>query len=250
MMKNLGEIDPVFANALRRELIEHVNARKRRRWLAPWLASVSAVVIVAGGGVATAAVLGLPGAPTLMPASEKVSVTGTGTATAELGSAPVDANYVTVRFECLTPGDFEISGVRVSCHEADVAQQSVFDIPSNYVREDQLEVLAGPGSSWQLTATYVVKSPTEWGRNIHGETFGVINDAGSPDLIAVEATNGKQGYVRAVDLNQANGDPTALNFTSPDDALRWQQEVAGTIVTLPVVESDGETRIGEFVIQR
>lgn len=250
MMKNPVEIDPLFASALRSELIEFVSAHKRRRRLTPWLASVSAIAVFAGGGVAAAAVLGLPGAPRLTPVAESVTMSGTGAGTVDLGEAPADANHVHVGFECLTAGDFQIAGMQISCADADVPQQSTFDIPTNAVEAHQLEVTANPGDAWQLSATYVARSFTEWGRNVHGQTFGVITDEGSPDLIAVEATNGQQGYVRADELGQASGDPAASHFASPDDALRWQQEVAGTTATLPVFESDGETRIGEFLIRR
>ncbi|MDM8084621.1 hypothetical protein QUV83_07600 [Cellulomonas cellasea] len=44
-----------------------------------------------------------------------------------------------------------------------------------------------------------------------------------PDLIQAEATNGRVGYVRKAELDEANGSTAAESFTSPEDVLRWQE---------------------------
>lgn len=62
----------------------------------------------------------------------------------------------------------------------------------------------------------------------------------------MEATNGLEGYVYRDELDEATG----INMSSPEEALKWQRQTAGTTVDLPVYESDGSTLIGEFVIQR
>jgi len=75
------------------------------------------------------------------------------------------------------------------------------------------------------------------------------NPNGIPDLIAVVATNGLQGYVHRAELEEADGTAAAREFTSPEDAIRWQEERAGKTFTVPVYEADGTTQIGEFVIE-
>lgn len=50
--------------------------------------------------------------------------------------------------------------------------------------------------------------------NAKGETYGVENIHGSPDLIRVFATNGTVGYAYVADMNIAWGEPT-----SPEHAL-------------------------------
>ena len=85
---------------------------------------------------------------------------------------------------------------------------------------------------------------TEWGVNAKGETFGVETVNGSPDLLAVIATNGKTGYAYVAGMNSAWGPQP----TSPEHALQMQEERAGQTVSVPVYESDGETVIGEFVM--
>ena len=73
-------------------------------------------------------------------------------------------------------------------------------------------------------------------RVAHGQTYGVANDNGTPDLIAAIATNGKSGYVYARDLEQPA--PTTLQFGTPPGQTR----------TIPVYTSDGHTEIGQFLI--
>ena len=60
-----------------------------------------------------------------------------------------------------------------------------------------------------------------------------------PDLVAAVATNGREGYVYAKDLES----PTP---SSPVEAARWQEEHTGDVDSIPVYLADGETVIGEF----
>jgi hypothetical protein len=54
--------------------------------------------------------------------------------------------------------------------------------------------------------------------------------------------------VYAEELNEANGSTASESFTSPADALAWQETRKGKTYSVPVYESDGTTTIGEFVI--
>lgn len=106
-----------------------------------------------------------------------------------------------------------------------------------------------PASSWTIAATYVRERTTEWAVNANGETYGALNDCGEPDLIAVIATNRNEGFVHAEELAQADSSEQAATFTSPEQALTWQESMVGKTVSVPVYENDGETRIGDFTIQ-
>lgn len=83
-------------------------------------------------------------------------------------------------------------------------------------------------------------------RNASGLTFGSAADANSParepDLIRAKGTNGKTGYVLKEELDVANGS----SFTSPEEALAWQESIEGKRIVVPVYAVDGETVIGEF----
>lgn len=98
-----------------------------------------------------------------------------------------------------------------------------------------------------VTVQYVAHLPTVLATNDRGQTYGTTGSAeGEPDLIAVEATNGELGYVYREELDEATGETAARDFTSPQDALEWQEENRGKTHTLPVYLSDGTTQIGEF----
>ncbi|WP_324654030.1 hypothetical protein [Georgenia sp. H159] len=100
------------------------------------------------------------------------------------------------------------------------------------------------------TVQFVAHVPTLLGTNGRGETFGTTGSPeGEPDLIAVEATNGKFGYVYREELDEATGETAARDFTSPEDALEWQERNRGRTHTLPVYLADGTTQIGEFRLE-
>lgn len=86
--------------------------------------------------------------------------------------------------------------------------------------------------------------------NDAGQTYGsdlrVESFEDTPDLVAVVATNGREGYVLREDLYE---EPPA----SPEEALalneaKRESAVDGVVRTIPVVESDGVTHVGEFEI--
>lgn len=109
--------------------------------------------------------------------------------------------------------------------------------------------LASHGASAVATLQYLTHVPTALGVNANGDTYGATGSTqGEPDLIAVIATNGQEGYVYRTDLEEADGTAAANGFTSPADALAWQEENAGNVHLIPVYESDGTTTIGEFQV--
>src|SRR5690606_14115463 len=96
--------------------------------------------------------------------------------------------------------------------------------------QDSVEIRATDGARWRVTTSYVSTEVTEWGVNAKGETFGVHNENGEPDLIRVIATNGQIGYAYVAEMNAADGPEP----TSPEHALKMQEERAGAMVSVPV----------------
>lgn len=84
------------------------------------------------------------------------------------------------------------------------------------------------------------RTESQWPVNSHGQTYGPSTDAGDPDLILAQATNGQAGYVRSQDLEPPE-------FGSPSEAHAYSAAQTGA-VAVPVYESDGITVIGEFLI--
>jgi hypothetical protein len=242
------KMDDRFAAGLRAALVEHVQAsptRRRRRWRVTLTAGV--VVLVTGGGVAAAAatgVLPLPGSDVSHPLAAPVTATGTGTQTVHLGAPPAGAASIDIKLTCLTAGTFRTAdGASMRCDAADAASRQTMGwrLPVQ-PGQGSTTIHAGAGERWRLVATYSAVTTTSWGVNADGLTFGVANDEGTPDLVAVIATNGKTGYVYAKDLNE----PAPAN---PSQALQWQNSPLVTI-HLPVYEPDGKTQIGVFDVRR
>jgi hypothetical protein len=253
---NQRELAPSFSAGLRAALINHIDTemappalRRRALWIG--LAIAGGIGLLGGAGVATAAILTQPGGTQVAALTSPVTATHTGTATVELGHAPRGATNIRISLVCLSAGTFTFpDGARVTCSDSDATEPvrlrtSGYSIPVT-ANQHSVTITTGPDATWTLTATYASEHITSWATNPHGDTYGVINTDGTPDLIAVVATNRKEGYVFATDLAHADG--SDQNFTSPEQALKWQRERQGKTMSIPVYLADGTTRIGTFEI--
>jgi hypothetical protein len=95
-------------------------------------------------------------------------------------------------------------------------------------------------------ATASEPAPTNWPKNASGQTYGsglrATSPADEPDLICVEATNGRLGYSLRADLE--GPEPR-----TPEEALRLQAAQGGRPREIPVYLADGHTGIGVFLIE-
>jgi len=258
-------MDPTFADGLRELLVRRVEEAPRRRRLGRWRWGVGLVLAAGllGGGTALAAGLGvLPGADEHVELSAPVAVTEVGTATIDLGPRPKGASQVQLTLNPLDAGTYALgrggASVTVPPSQAAAARSSDPSVPSAvttaYLELFQLDesgtsftiTTSSPTLRWTAVLIWVSKHTTEWATNASGQTYGVLNDKGAPDLIAVTATNGRDGYVFRKDLDDADGTTASRSFTSPQDALDWQKAHQGKHVYIPVYESDGTTKIGVF----
>ncbi len=243
------EMDPVFAVALRDVLVRRaaiaVPARRRRRRL--WIGGALGVVLVGGAGVAAAELRGLPGSELVEPLAESITVNGVGPLDVDLGPAPEGATAVTFELTCRSAGSFTYGphGGSSTCPGSDLGGTSSVtsgEIPLADLDGTVFALRASPEARWTLTLTYVHTERTPLAVNARGETYGVVGDGSEPDLIAAIATNGRWGYVRRSELDEAAG----ANPSTPAEALAWQDAHAGETFFIPVYESDGETVIGSF----
>jgi hypothetical protein len=109
--------------------------------------------------------------------------------------------------------------------------------------EHSITVTTSAQAKWRLQAAYVKEVVTPWRTNALGETYGVANAHGFPDLVAVVFDDGRRaGYAKWKDLNCMDGLPS-----SPAQALAQQKQMDGTNVAIPVYNSDGTTEIGVFI---
>ncbi|XAS72752.1 peptidase M56 family protein [Micrococcaceae bacterium Sec5.1] len=247
-MKQL-HVDDHFSDALRAELVSQVKketlSAKRRRtrvWLGTGALAGAGLL---GIGAAAAGLFFIPGSEKVTPLASPVTTTYAGTATVELGTPPEGTTGIQIELRCLTPGRFEFpDGASSSCSDVDAASDRVGW--SGYTialtpGQDSITIKADPEARWQLTAEYVKQERTPLGINAKGETYGVESqENGSPDLIAVMATNGQSGYAYASDLYDG---PMP---SSPEDAIK-NFNTARPPREIPVFQSDGETQIGVFM---
>ncbi len=247
------EMDPVFASALREALIANVERtpRLRRRWRWRLGIGVCAGSVFVGGGVALAAgVFSPPGAPLDTQLGNIIVVTRTGSATIDIGPAPATATNVSLTLTCLSVGTFDFpDGSSMTCSPplstAAGSGQSTEVIPLQ-PGQHMVTIDTSANASWTLQAMYVNRVTTSWGTNASGQTYGVTNQNGTPDLVAVSIDQGKvQGYVKASDINCASGNYVVH---SPAQALAWDAASKNRNISIPVYESDGRTVIGVFVI--
>lgn len=233
-------MDPVFRDALRSQLVRQVNGDRRSWFRRPWLVSGPlALAAVAGGGVAVATdLIALPGTDRVRALAPAVDAVRTGTVSIELGPRPVGSTHVEVALTCQTPGTFTFAdGAGMTCDRA--GSKTIYTLALQ-PGQTRTTIRASSDARWSITTTFVQRQPTDWATNAAGETYGVVKGQDEPDLIAVIATNGQQGYARADSLR------TAVPV-DPADAVRSQTERQSSR-TVPVYEPDGRTVIGEFRI--
>lgn len=280
---NTPTFTPERSDAWREAIVKHVSVEAEalsRRPNRAVIATVSTGVgfLVLGGGLTAAAAAGLldwpfsvnaplPGGEivTMLPPEAVgrddgdlpaegllVDQTGAGSAQVTLPSPPSEATHVSVQITCLSAGTISfgthpLNSPEIICEQGDDPASTWYDFPVN--GQDSIFLTSAADVRWRIAAVYVAREATDWGVNAKGETFGVANENGTPDLIAVLTTEGRPGYVYTAELAEIDGTAAAKEFTSPADALRWQEEQRGKRLSVPVYLSDGETVIGEFVLQ-
>jgi hypothetical protein len=228
------------AAALRAELVEHVSTTatgKRFRWRRRYPLFALIAAAVAGGGIALATQLGnhQPGSDQITNLSAPIVVKAEGSKTIDLGKPPAGANRVDYQFRCLSAGTFVFpDGASETCTAGENSAMTyrLFLAPG----EHTVRVSVTPARArWQLRIGYVHVVETAWGINAKGQTYGVQNSRGMPDLIAVIATNGQIGY--SYSLQVIGPLPT-----SPAQAANWHPLPR----LIPVYQADGVTIIGQY----
>ncbi|XAS67495.1 peptidase M56 family protein [Micrococcaceae bacterium Sec5.7] len=253
---NQLRVDNLFSDALRAELITRVEkasptrARKRTRLWAG-TAVLAGIGVLGGVGAAADGLFVTPGSTQVTPLASPVTESHTGTATVQLGPPPEKTTGIEIQLNCLTPGRFEFgNGANSICSPKDVGTPqdwTGYTIPL-MPGEESITITTSPDARWKITAQYVNTETTQWATNADGDTYGAQNENGSPDMVAVIATNGTRGYVHRTELEDADGTAAIKTFKSPAEALAWQEARLGKDFAIPVYDVTGKTVVGEFVI--
>nr|WP_216863708.1 peptidase M56 family protein [Arthrobacter sp. 68b]AKG47363.1 hypothetical protein [Arthrobacter sp. 68b] len=254
---NQLHVDDTFSQALRAELVaqvERTSPVRRKKRTRVWLGAgiLAGAGILGGVGATAAGLFVVPGSPQVSPLSTPVTeTTYQGSATVELGDPPAGTTGIQMDFTCLTPGYFQYQdGSGGRCSAEDVGTPGAW---SGYLvqlapGQHSVTFRTEPENKWKLTAKYVNVEITDWATNTDGDTYGAENENGTPDMVAVIASNGTPGYVYRTELEEANGTAASRTFKSPEEALAWQEARQGKSFSVPVYDATGKTVVGEFVI--
>jgi hypothetical protein len=235
------------------ELFDQLRERPRhplRRRVLLGIGGFTVAGLLVGGGGAIAGVWHLPGEPTDAVLTEWVSADGTGSAVLDLGRAPEGSTWLSVRFTCLSAGEFSVdlggdTSMGTTCSAADVPLSSS-DSPTFALESDdpELSVGASEGAAWKLDYRFVDRQYIPWKVNANGETYGVPNENGIPDLEAVTDFEGHIAYIRSSEQRDLIAD-------LPDNATQaevdqYNREHADDVISIPAYESDGVTVVGTW----
>jgi len=210
------EMDTGFARGVRAELTaigtKNSQLQRHQRRARAVATSVGAVVMVGALTGAALVISNLPGTTTVVPLGNEVTATHTGTASIDLGPAPANATVAVVDLTCVsgqgwvslltvpTKGDEGPSGAGVDCAVNAGRTIRIEDSLLPAAGTTSITVTADAGTTWSATAQYGTSSTSEWGVNANGQTYGVPNVDGVPDLTPARASNGEWGYVFSDDL--------------------------------------------------
>jgi len=223
-------MDPVFAAAVERELATlgagTSRLERRQRRIRVLTLSFGAVALVGAITGAAAVVSRLPGETTTAPLSNPVSVTHIGTGTIDLGPAPAHASAVILHIQCLSTGTINFltqpqaglpapTSVTMDCtgtkpNSTSSNSTTAKDGLLPQAGSTSITITATPGTKWTATARYASQATGAWKVNAHGQTYGVVNKKGEPDLQPAQATNGKQGYIYTKDIFNPDRQPPTV----------------------------------------
>ena len=267
-------LDTKFAAQVRAQLVDTAAGssalakRTHRTRVGIGLAAGAAAAVLLTAG-AVVVVNSIPGNHAITILGPVVTGQYTGTAIVELGDRPDGANAVKATITCTSEGTISIDNGSMTCD--DDASSVYFDDDAStvYFASDgvllspignktylqdlllpdgatSFTVTADPGMTWTITARYVHTVTTDWAVNANGQTYGVPNEKGIPDLYAVGDLEGNVAFVYSADEWVIPTDFPADPTQEEIDA--WNELHAHDVTRIPAYESDGVTVVGEWVI--
>ncbi len=235
------EMDPQLASAVRAELLaigtKHSRLQRQQRRTRALAIGIGLVVMAGATTGAAIAVNNVPGTTTVESLGGITTAIHTGTGTLDLGPVPAKAGAVIVNLTCLNrkgtvtvqtkpqSRDSSAAFVTLYCGKGRTRPAHITDGLLPKPGSTTITITADPGTKWKATAEYANSTTSAWGVNAHGQTYGLCDYDGCPDLIAAQVINGEEGYVSSEEWNAFEG--------------------SGYI---KVYKSDGTTVIGRFAI--
>lgn len=210
------KMDTDFAQGVRAELAaigtKNSGLQRHQRRTRTLAFGLSALALVGATTGAAIVVFNLPGATTVTPLGSVVTASNTGTGNIDLGPAPSNATGVVIDLTCVSDvgqlalltvpsaGSTGPDGAGVDCAGSEGRTIRVEDGLLPPVGTTSITITADPSTAWKATAQYATSTATGWGVNVDGQSYGVPNVHGVPDLTPARASNGEWGYVYNKDL--------------------------------------------------
>jgi hypothetical protein len=204
------EMDPQLARALRAELaaIGTKHSRLQRHQRRSRALAVGLGVFTIAGAITGAAIVvnSVPGSTTVAPLGGITSDSHTGTGTLDLGPVPASAGAVIIDLTCLNqqetlivptkpqaPGSPE-SFVTIYC-SGRIDPVHIKDALLPKPGSTTITITADPQTRWKATAEYASSFTSAWAVNARGQTYGLCNHNGCPDLMAARIIDGQEAYI-------------------------------------------------------
>jgi hypothetical protein len=204
------EMDPQLARALRAELaaIGTKHSRLQRHQRRSRALAVGLGVFTIAGAITGAAIVvnSVPGSTTVAPLGGITSDSHTGTGTLDLGPVPASAGAVIIDLTCLNqqetlivptkpqaPGSPE-SFVTIYC-SGRIDPVHIKDALLPKPGSTTITITADPQTRSKATAEYASSFTSAWAVNARGQTYGLCNHNGCPDLMAARIIDGQEAYI-------------------------------------------------------
>jgi hypothetical protein len=206
----------------------------------------ASVVGVAAVALATSAaalvVTGMPGSTATDALGPTTTATRTGPALVDIGRAPETAGAVIVDVTCLSDsGMVQVStgdgttGAGVSCSGDGPHRLHVVDGQLPSAGTTTFPVSSSPGTRWHAVLQYASSVTSRWSVNAKGQTFGIENQHGHPDLVPGRADDGRLGWVLWSETAGADEPGTVDVYESDGETVIGHQTAdAGTMPEVPL----------------
>ena len=174
--------------------------QRRARRLAIGLGALALVGATTGAAIVA---YNLPGTTSVATLGSSVFTTHTGTASIDLGPVPANATVVVIDWACISDdgqlalltvpsaGSAGPYGAGMNCAGSDGRTNHIDNGLLPQAGSTTVTITADPDTTWKATAQYATSTTTEWGVNNDGQTYGVPNVRGVPDLTPPEPPMGK-----------------------------------------------------------
>lgn len=238
------DMHPAAAETIRAELAaigtgrSRLQQRQRRVRVTSSLIAVAAVAITTSAAAIVAA--GLPGSTTTSAFGKTTTTTTyTGPALIDIGRAPEGANAVIVDITCMNdvgmvtaPTDEGDAGFHCRDNRGRTARFLNGQLPAEGTTT--ISIGASPGTQWKATVQYGSAATSAWAVNANGQTYGVENASGHPDLVPARADNGRKGWALYSQWYEAEKPETVNVYESDGTTVIGQAEVGVVVPEVPL----------------